>query len=147
MSIREQILQVCKDIFDSHVASIHGYDNLVRDIMPASVPQAMIIVEFKSNTRSLNKIREGYNSREFLNSWRYSEGVLNTIELKKEPEMESPRREYYKETYARFAFSEEKEVLYLNVFFAPLYARGWVYPLVESETGLVLGEPKLAWLS
>ena len=68
-------------------------------------------------------------------------------ELKKEPEMSNSRREYYKETYARFAFSEEKKVLYLNIYYAPLYARGWMYPLIDTENGLILGEPDLEWLS
>jgi hypothetical protein len=147
LSIREQILQVCTGKFDIQVASIRSYDELIKDIMPASIPESMIIAEFKQNTRSLNKIREGYNSREFLNAWKYSNGILESIELKKEPEMSNSRREYYKETYARFAFSEEKKVLYLNIYYAPLYARGWMYPLIDTENGLILGEPDLEWLS
>lgn len=147
LSIREQILQVCKDDFDMHVASIRNYDNLIKDIMPASTPEAMIIAEFKQNTRSLNKIRDGYNSKEFLSAWRYSKGILESIKLSKEPDMSHSRREYYKETYARYAFSVEKKVLYLNIFYAPLFARGWMYPLLDSDEGLILGEPVIEWLS
>ena len=147
LSIREQIIQVCKDKYDRQIASIRSYDDLIKDIMPASIPEAMIIAEFKQNTGSLNKIREGYNSKEFMNAWRYSNGVLEPIVLTKEPDMPSSRREYYKETYARFAYSEEKKVLYLNIFYAPLYARGWMYPLVDSDKGLILGDPIEEWMS
>ena len=144
--IRDQIIKVCKDIYDSNVASILAYDETARENMPASVPQALIIVEFDSCTRSLNKIKEGYRSTEIIRAWIYKDGVLDSYELKKEPETDG-RRDYYKETYARFAFSEEKKVLYLNIFFAHLFARGWMYPLVESEEGLVLGEREVVWVS
>lgn len=145
--IREQIIQICKDIFDSQVASIRRYDDSLKKIMPSSVPKAMIIAEFDPCTRSLNKIKEGYNSSEIISAWKYSEGVLEPIELTKEPDMMGPKGVYYKETYARFAFSEEKKVLYLNIFFAPLSARGWRYSIVETDRGLALGNRVEEWVS
>lgn len=51
--IREQIIQVCKDTFDTQVASIRAYDEEMREIMPASVPQALIIAEFAPCTNIL----------------------------------------------------------------------------------------------
>lgn len=146
-SIEKQILEVCMEIFDSFTEGIQDQDDLVKDIMPSGMPAAMIIAEFKSCTRSLNKIKEGYNSKEFISAWRYCNGKLESIHLTKEPTFESARGEYFPETYARFAFSEEKKILYLNIYFAHLYARGWMYPLISSETGLMLGEPELIWLS
>lgn len=147
ISVREQILQVCKDLFDEHVAEIQSYDELIRDIMPSGCPEAMIIAEFDPCTRSLNKIKEGYNSKEFINTWKYGNGILQPIKIKKEPETCRSKDEYPKETYARFAFSEEKRVLYLNVYYAALYARGWRYPLIDTDFGMLLGEPILEWLS
>ena len=107
----------------------------------------MIIAEFDPCTRSLNKIKEGYNSKEFINTWKYGNGILQPIKIKKEPETCRSKDEYPKETYARFAFSEEKRVLYLNVYYAALYARGWRYPLIDTDFGMLLGEPILEWLS
>ena len=127
--------------------TIRGYDDSLKKIMPSSVPQAMIIAEFDPCTRSLNKIKEGYNSSEIINAWKYCDGVLEPIELTKEPDMMGPKRVYYKESYARFAYSEEKRVLYLNVFFAPLSARGWRYPIVETDIGLALGDRVEEWVS
>lgn len=147
IGVREQILQVCQELFDEHVVGIQAYHELIRDIMPSGCPEAMIIAEFDSCTRSLNKIKEGYNSKEFINAWRYCNGVLQPIKITKEPVPCKSKDEYPKETYARFAYSEEKRVLYLNVYYAALYARGWRYPLIDTDLGMLLGTPDLEWLS
>ena len=65
LSIREQILQVCTGKFDIQVASIRNYDELIKDIMPASIPESMIIAEFKQNTRSLNKFGKDITPENF----------------------------------------------------------------------------------
>lgn len=147
VSVREQILQVCMNLFDEHVASIREYDDLIREIMPSGSPEAMIITEYNQCTRSLNKIREGYKSNEIINAWRYCNDVLQPITITHEPDTCYSKHEYPKETLARFAYSEEKKVIYLNVFYAALYARGWSYPLIETDLGLLLGKPVLEWLS
>ncbi len=146
MDIRKQILADCKEIFDSELALIRKYDDLTKAVMPKGRPEAMLIAEFDSNTRSLNKIRKGKNSGEIVKAWRYRNGVLRAVKLSKEPERSSTGDEFYKEAYARFAFSEEKRVVYLNVFYAPRYVKGWRYPIVEDEKGLKLGESCLKWL-
>lgn len=90
---------------------------------------------------------EGYKSNEIINAWRYCNDVLQPITITHEPDTCYSKHEYPKETLARFAYSEEKKVIYLNVFYAALYARGWSYPLIETDLGLLLGKPVLEWLS
>ena len=38
-----------------------------------------------------------------------------------------------RETYARFSFNEQKRLLYLNVYYAPLFARGYKFDLVGDD--------------
>ncbi len=147
MTVREQIIEICKKLYDENVESIHGYCELVKEIMPGSIPKGLIIAEFRQNTRSLNKIKEGYWSNEFLNAWRYKDGLLIPITLTKEDVIcrAGSNRDYFEETYARFAYSEEKGVLYMNMYYAPLSAEGFVYPMEKTDTGHVLGKPELLW--
>lgn len=67
--------------------------------------------------------------------------------MDKEPELSADRHKNYKEVYARYVFSVEKKLLYLNVFYAPLSARGYVYHILENEGFLRLSEAELEWLS
>lgn len=53
----------------------------------------------------------------------------------------------YEETYARYAFSIEKKVLYLNVFYAPLSARGCKYNIFEKDGLWRLSEAEEEWVS
>lgn len=114
-SIREQILNICKELFDSYIASIQNYEAEIREIMPHGVPSAMVIAEFASCTQSMNKIKNGYNSNEIVRAWRYSNKLLETIQMDKEPKLSTDRHKNYEETYARYAFSIEKKILYLNL--------------------------------
>lgn len=50
--------------------------------------------------------------------------IVDILEIDNEPDTCYSKHEYPKETLARFAYSEEKKVIYLNVFYAALYARG-----------------------
>ncbi len=147
MTVREQIIEIFKKLYDEHIESILSYDELVKEIMPGSIPKGLVIAEFKQNTRSLNKIKEGYNSKEFLNAWRYRDGILTPIMLKKEDVLfrANSNRDYFEETYARFAYSEEKGVLYLNIYYAPLSAKGMAYTLEKKDEGLILGNPMELW--
>ena len=146
LDIREQILQECREIFESELSLIRKYDENTREVMPDGIPEALMIAEFEQNTRSLNKIRRGKNSREFKNAWIYKDGVLRETVIKKEPDKDGPADGFYRETYARFAFSEEKRVAYLNFYYAPRYWKGWIFPIIESDKGLKLGESSLQWL-
>lgn len=146
MDIREQVLAECREIFDTEIKLIRKYDDKIREVMPAGCPEAMIIAEFDSNTRSLNKLRKGKNSREFKKAWIYKDGILTETVLTKEPNKGITRDEFYRETYARFAYSEEKGIVFLNVFYAPRYWKGWIFPVEETDDGLKLGESSLEWL-
>lgn len=146
MEIRDQILEECKEIFDAELSLIRKYDEQTKEVMPAGIPESMLIAEFRSGIRSLNKIRRWRKSGEFINVWRYKDGILEPAEIRKEPETGGEVNEFFRETYARFAYSEEKKILYLNVFYAPKYWKGWTYLLEETEDGLVLGESALRWL-
>ncbi len=149
MSIRDQILDECREIFEAELALIRKYDDMTREVMPSGIPEAMIIAEFDPNTRSLNKIRRGKNSSEIIRAWIYREGKLEPYELTKEPrrpQKGTVKNEFYRESYARFAYSEEQKVLYLNIFYSPEYVKGWRYPVINDDGRPVLGESCLKWL-
>ena len=146
MSITEQILQECAEIFEAELSLIRKYDDLTKEVMPSGTPETMLVAEFKSNTRSLNKIRKGRNSKEFARAWRYAEADFTPVNITDEPRRNSKKDVFYKETYVRFACSQEKGVLYLNFFYAPRYVKGWEFPIIETEKGLQLGESCLKWL-
>lgn len=149
MSIRKEILDECMEIFEAELALIRKYDDMTREVMPAGIPEAMIIAEFDPNTRSLNKIRKGKNSGEIIRAWIYRDGKLEPCELSKEPRRTKKgegKNEFYRESYARFAYSEEKKVLYLNIFYSPEYVKGWRYPIIDDCGRPVLGESCLKWL-
>ena len=55
---------------------------------------------------------EGYKSNEIINAWRYCNDVLQPITITHEPDTCYSKHEYPKETLARFAYSEEKKVIY-----------------------------------
>ena len=144
--ITEQILQECREIFDAELSLIRKYDDKTREVMPAGIPEEMLIADFKSNTRSLNKIRKGKNSGEFVKAWIYRDGVTKPVMMVKEPDKGGEENVFFRQSYARFAYSEEKKILYLNVFYSPRYVKGWYFHLIESDTGLKLGESCLKWL-
>ena len=152
MSIRDQILHVCMDLFDSQIQAIYEYEDWEKELMPASIPKAMIIHEFRASERNINNFDEVYRTREITNSWIYKDGILSEIEKHRKPDLSFEDQEnlvdgYFKETYVRFVMSEEKKMLLLDVYFAPKYGRGWKYPLIDSKSGLILGEPVLKWIS
>ncbi len=146
-TIREQILDICKELFESYVVSIQKCEKEARKYMPRGVPSAMLIAEFASSTRSMNKIKNGYISNEIVRAWRYCDKLLETIQMDKEPELSSDRRKNYEEVYVRYAFSVEEKLLYLNVFYAPLSAEGRVYQILENEGVLKLSDSKTEWVS
>ena len=146
-SVREQVLDICKKLFDGHICFTQNCEDEEYDFMPQGIPKAMLIVEFDSCTRSLNKIRNGYNSNEIVRAWRYSNNSLEEIQIDKEPKLSTDRHKNYDEVYARYAFSIEKKIVYLNVFYAPLSASGYVFHILEKEGMLSLSEAEWEWLS
>lgn len=136
--IREQILNICKELFDSHIASI-----LNKEL----IPSAMIIAEFSSCAQSMDQIKNGYYSNEIVLTWRYSNKLLEAIQMDKEPKLSANKHKNYEETYVRYAFSIEKKIVYLNIFYAPLSARGYAYHILEKEGFLKLSEAELEWIS
>ena len=146
-SIREQILNICKEILDSHIDDIRNYEEEVREFMLQGLSRTMVIAEFDSCTRSMNKIKNGYNSNEIVRAWRYSNKLLEEIQMDKEPKLSTGRYKNYEEIYARYAFSIEKKILYLNVCYGPLSATGYVYHILEKDGHFKLSEGEWEWVS
>ena len=95
----------------------------------------------------MNKIKNGYSSNEIVQAQRYTDKSFGTIQIDKEPELQIDRHKNFEEIYVRYAFSVVERLLYLNIFYAPLNAKRYVYHMIEMDGGLRLSEAELEWLS